>query len=444
MGLLHIFVATAGLCSIGVTSAFTGIATTYGPPDGESPQGGNCAMMKWLPLAPQFHVAINNNQYDTGANCGRCVSVTCVDARCQSKRTVLGQVTDRCPECSQGDLDMSLPMFQQVTGFTTDRLAISWEFVDCPVTDGVQVCAKDGSSIHWLYVQPGNTLNGVKSMRINGGDAPLFGSAYYFMSTVLGTVDLSQTQVEMTSHSGQTIKATVALVANQCTQISQQFNGCGLLKYPLLKYLLLNYPLLKYPLLKYLLLKYQLLKYRLLKYRLLKYRLLNHQLLNHQLLKFLLPKYRLLKYRLLNHQLLNHQLLKFLLPKYRLLKYRLLKYRLPKYQPLKYRLPKYQPLKYRLLKNRLLSHLASSPTTPSSVPTVTAKSDTVSVRQSAATSDASGSILIITIAFIAVGVGMYVVVVQRARRGLAKDKNANALSEIPILETPTSRAVSIL
>ncbi|KAF0765395.1 hypothetical protein AaE_002985, partial [Aphanomyces astaci] len=219
--------ATAGLCSIGVTSAFTGIATTYGPPDGESPQGGNCAMMKWLPLAPQFHVAINDNQYDTGANCGRCVSVTCVDARCQSKRTVLGQVMDRCPECSQGDLDMSLPMFQQVTGFTTDRLAISWEFVDCPVTDGVQVCAKDGSSIHWLYVQPGNTLNGVKSMRINGGDAPLFGSAYYFMSTVLGTVDLSQTQVEMTSHSGQTIKATVALVANQCTQISQQFSGVG-------------------------------------------------------------------------------------------------------------------------------------------------------------------------------------------------------------------------
>ncbi|RHY94677.1 hypothetical protein DYB37_007160 [Aphanomyces astaci] len=442
MGLLHIFVATAGLCSIGVTSAFTGIATTYGPPDGESPQGGNCAMMKWLPLAPQFHVAINDNQYDTGANCGRCVSVTCVDARCQSKRTVLGQVTDRCPECSQGDLDMSLPMFQQVTGFTTDRLAISWEFVDCPVTDGVQVCAKDGSSIHWLYVQPGNTLNGVKSMRINGGDAPLFGSAYYFMSTVLGAVNLSQTQVEMTSHSGQTIKATVALVANQCTQISQQFSGCGLLKYPLLKY-----PLLKYPLLKYLLLNYPLLKYPLLKYRLLNYQLLNHQLLNHQLLKFLLPKYRLLKYRLLNHQLLNHQLLKFL-P---------LKYRLPKYPPLKYRLPKYQPLKYRLLKNLLLSHrppdppyqlghppVASSPTTPSSVPTVTAKSDTVSVRQSAATSDASGSILIITIAFIAVGVGMYVVVVQRARRGLAKDKNANALSEIPILETPTSRAVSIL
>ncbi|RHY43185.1 hypothetical protein DYB38_002971 [Aphanomyces astaci] len=404
MGLLHIFVATAGLCSIGVTSAFTGIATTYGPPDGESPQGGNCAMMKWLPLAPQFHVAINDNQYDTGANCGRCVSVTCVDARCQSKRTVLGQVTDRCPECSQGDLDMSLPMFQQVTGFTTDRLAISWEFVDCPVTDGVQVCAKDGSSIHWLYVQPGNTLNGVKSMRINGGDAPLFGSAYYFMSTVLGTVDLSQTQVEMTSHSGQTIKATVALVANQCTQISQQFSG-----YPLLKY-----QLLKYQLLKYQLLKYQLLKYRLLKYRLLKYRLLNHQLLNHQLLKYLLLKYLLPKYLLPKYRLLNHQLLKYL------------------------------PLKYRLLKNRLLSHLASSPTTPSSVPTVTAKSDTVSVRQSAATSDASGSILIITIAFIAVGVGMYVVVVQRARRGLAKDKNANALSEIPILETPTSRAVSIL
>ncbi|RHY28926.1 hypothetical protein DYB32_007403, partial [Aphanomyces invadans] len=175
--------------------------------------------------APQFHVAINDNQYDYGVHCGRCVSVTCVDARCPTKRSVMGQITDRCPECSHGDLDMSLPMFQQVTGFTTDRLAISWDFVDCPVAGGVQVCAKSGSSIHWLYVQPDNAVNGVKSMRINGGDAPIFASAYYFMSTVLGTVDLSRTQVEMTSHSGETIRATVALVADQCTQIPQQFGG---------------------------------------------------------------------------------------------------------------------------------------------------------------------------------------------------------------------------
>ncbi|KAF0687751.1 Aste57867_20535 [Aphanomyces stellatus] len=213
------------LC-ISTAASFSGIATTYGPPNGESPHGGNCALMSWLDFAPQFHVALNNDQYGSGGHCGRCVSVTCTDPRCTNKGTaVVGQITDRCPECKSGDLDMSLPMFQKITGFTTDRLQISWTFVDCPVQGGVQVCAKSGSSKDWLYVQPANTVGGVQSMKINGGDAPIFPSSFYYISTVLHTVELATTQVVMTSYSGETISTTVALTADKCTQIPQQFQG---------------------------------------------------------------------------------------------------------------------------------------------------------------------------------------------------------------------------
>ncbi|KAG9416821.1 hypothetical protein AC1031_001211 [Aphanomyces cochlioides] len=207
------------------TSAqFNGIATTYGPPNGESPHGGNCALMTWLDFAPQFHVALNDKQWSSGVHCGRCVQVQCTDARCKNPQPVLGQITDRCPECNHGDLDMSLPMFNKITGYTTDRLTIHWEFVDCPVSGGVQVCAKAGSSKHWLYIQASNTVDGVASMNINGAPAPVFGSAYYFMSQVLGSVELADTQISMTSHAGETIQIKVTLEADKCTQIPQQFS----------------------------------------------------------------------------------------------------------------------------------------------------------------------------------------------------------------------------
>ncbi|KAH9152414.1 hypothetical protein AeRB84_005158 [Aphanomyces euteiches] len=188
--------------------------------------------MKYLPSATAYHVALNNDQYDSGANCGRCVKLSCTDSRCKNTAPVVAQIVDRCPECKHGDLDMSLQLWNAVTGYPSDRVKITWDYVDCDVQGGIQVCAKEGSSIDWLYVQPGNTRAGVQSMKINGADAPIFASAYYFMSTILHTIPLSQTTVEMTAYTGETIKASVSLTANQCTQIPQQFQGGAALATP--------------------------------------------------------------------------------------------------------------------------------------------------------------------------------------------------------------------
>ncbi|OQS07501.1 hypothetical protein THRCLA_00494 [Thraustotheca clavata] len=210
-----------------VRGQYTGEGTTYGPPDGGDPGTGNCALMKYLDIAPKFHAAMNNFQWETGAHCGRCVQVQCNDPRCTSSESVVGQITDRCPECQHGDLDMSLPMFNKITGMTTGRPKIKWQFVNCPVQGGVQICAKSGSSQFWLYIQASNALNGVSKMSINGANAPLFSSSYYFMSQVNG-VQLSDTKVSITSPSGETITTSVSLQADQCTQISQQFTqGVG-------------------------------------------------------------------------------------------------------------------------------------------------------------------------------------------------------------------------
>ncbi|KAF0686376.1 Aste57867_21820 [Aphanomyces stellatus] len=216
------FATTASMLATTVQAGYTGLSSTYGGPQGVDASTGNCGPMAALPSATMYHVAMNDPQYNTGLNCGRCVSIQCTDPRCKSNKVMMAQVTDRCPECKSGDLDMTLPLFQELTGYQTDKYAISWSFVDCPVNGGIQVCAKDGSSKFWLYVQPMNTVSGVRSMKINGGSADPFPSNYYFMATSLG-VELGQTHVEMTSWAGETIKTTVSLTAGGCTQIPQQF-----------------------------------------------------------------------------------------------------------------------------------------------------------------------------------------------------------------------------
>ncbi|KAF0686375.1 Aste57867_21819 [Aphanomyces stellatus] len=207
-----------------VRGGYTGLSSTYGGPDGVDASTGNCGPMAALPSATKYHVAMNDPQYIKGLHCGRCVQIQCTDPRCNSNKVMMAQITDRCPECKSGDLDMTLPLFQELTGYQTDKYAISWSFVDCPVDGGIQVCAKDGSSKYWLFVQPMNTVSGVRSMKINGGTADPFPSNYYFMSTKLGVVELGDTDVEMTSWAGETIKTTVALQAGACTQIRQQFS----------------------------------------------------------------------------------------------------------------------------------------------------------------------------------------------------------------------------
>ncbi len=218
-----IYIAFALVLHAKHTSAtFRGDGTTYGPPAGQNPQGGNCNLMNWLDIAPKYHVALNEPQYGRGAHCGRCVEVQCVDTRCTSNEKVIAQITDRCPECKEGDLDMSLPLFNKVTGFSTDRLKIMWSFVDCPVRGGIQVCAKDGSNPYWLSVQACNTVNGVTSMKIMESKADFMPGAYYFLSKASNN-PLEAIKIEMTSATGETINAAVSLVPGQCTVINQQF-----------------------------------------------------------------------------------------------------------------------------------------------------------------------------------------------------------------------------
>ncbi|CAI5732184.1 unnamed protein product [Peronospora destructor] len=184
---------------------------------------GNCNFMSTIPTASTNFVALNEEQWNTLGNCGRCIEVSCIDDQCtvQNKMAVV-QVLDRCPECAHGALDLSPTVFTDITGLGPNRRTVRWRFVDCPDAGNVQVCLKEGSSSSWIAVQPTNGLVGVKSVTLNGAPTTMLDGAYYYISTTKNA-DLSAVEIAIASVNGDVISGTYSLSVGNCTDTMKQF-----------------------------------------------------------------------------------------------------------------------------------------------------------------------------------------------------------------------------
>jgi expansin len=96
--------------------------------------------------------AINGMQYNNAATCGACAELR----NPQNNRTVTITVVDSCvvangnPTCTQGHIDLSRTAFEQLTGQGTgDINGISWRFVPCTSTGGVQFQLKKPDDQYW-------------------------------------------------------------------------------------------------------------------------------------------------------------------------------------------------------------------------------------------------------------------------------------------------------
>ena len=110
--------------------------------------GGNCSFPN--PNAPVYTGAMNEFQYDGSLTCGTCVEVT------GARGSVVVSIEDRCPECKFGDIDLSIPAFNQIDDPIKGRVPISWKIVPCPYNNGVKFRFKGGSSKYWTAVQVRN------------------------------------------------------------------------------------------------------------------------------------------------------------------------------------------------------------------------------------------------------------------------------------------------
>ena len=96
-------------------------------------------------------------------NCGRCIEATCtagnVGTNCDNGQTTIMMVTDSCPECHVGDLDLSYGAWDKITGGAGhSRFKAEWKFVDCPadflMNKSLNFYIKPGSSRWWFAVMP--------------------------------------------------------------------------------------------------------------------------------------------------------------------------------------------------------------------------------------------------------------------------------------------------
>jgi expansin len=139
------------------TSAKSGKATFYDLGSGT----GNCS----FPSSPadDLFVALGPDQYSAGAACGTYLDVT------GPKGKVRVKVTDSCPECPVGHLDLSRTAFKKIGAEVAGIIPITYKTVTTASAPGpISVRVKEGSSQYWLAVLIDNHVTQLKSVTING------------------------------------------------------------------------------------------------------------------------------------------------------------------------------------------------------------------------------------------------------------------------------------
>lgn len=126
-----------------LSPTFTGEGTFYG-----ATGGGNCM---FDPSPGNLMVAaMNARDYAGSAVCGQYVAVT------GPKGSVTVRITDQCPECGKGDLDLSAEAFARIADPVAGRVPIRWYVVPGDVSGPVSYRYKEGSSRWWVAIQVRN------------------------------------------------------------------------------------------------------------------------------------------------------------------------------------------------------------------------------------------------------------------------------------------------
>lgn len=116
--------------------------------------GSGACLFPPVPGNPMY-AAMNYPQYGNSDFCGAYVNVT------GPLGSVIVRIVDMCPECQQGDIDLSPEAFAQIANLSQGRVPISWQQVSYPLSGPIIYHFKDGSNQWWTAVQIRNHRNPV-------------------------------------------------------------------------------------------------------------------------------------------------------------------------------------------------------------------------------------------------------------------------------------------
>jgi expansin (peptidoglycan-binding protein) len=99
--------------------------------------------------------AMNDTDYLGSAACGACARITGPNGE------ITVRVVDRCPECPEGDIDLSREAFSLIAPLEQGRVPIRWSYVACEVSGPIVYHFKEGSNEFFGAVQIRNHVNPV-------------------------------------------------------------------------------------------------------------------------------------------------------------------------------------------------------------------------------------------------------------------------------------------
>ncbi|HEY0635538.1 MAG TPA: expansin EXLX1 family cellulose-binding protein, partial [Gammaproteobacteria bacterium] len=109
--------------------------------------------------------ALNSRDYATAALCGAYLEVT------GPAGTVIVRVTDRCPGCKAGGLDLSRQAFARIATTQAGRVPVTWQIVAGPVAGPLTYRYMDGSTRYWTAIQVRNHRWPIAALAIKPGGA---------------------------------------------------------------------------------------------------------------------------------------------------------------------------------------------------------------------------------------------------------------------------------
>jgi expansin len=187
---------------------------TYYDADG----GGNCS----FPASPGdlMVAALNTPDYQGSTLCGARIEVT------GPKGSVVVRVVDRCPECPQGNVDLSPQAFERIAELRQGRVPITWRLVSPGVSGPIAYHFKNGSSQWWAAIQIRNHRNpiySVEARRSDGSYQKLERQMYnYFIaSSGLGSAPLTLRVTDI--YGNQITDSGIVLVAEALVNGGAQF-----------------------------------------------------------------------------------------------------------------------------------------------------------------------------------------------------------------------------
>jgi expansin len=136
-----------------------GKATNYGP---AASANGNCS----FPSVPKngFTVAAGPDLYAHGAACGGYLDVS------SGGRTIRVKITDQCPECGPGHLDLTDEAFRAFAPLVIGVIPITYRVVTNPhPATALTFRVKEGSSRYWLALLVDGAGNRLRSVELRTG-----------------------------------------------------------------------------------------------------------------------------------------------------------------------------------------------------------------------------------------------------------------------------------